>query len=632
MLNIPETVKALFKRDGVYKNFRVHFPNGELSDLTNENVMQESVKFTESVCSQDVFKFGLTEASVIEFETVGVANMYGMTIECSCEIDCSSLPAADKAAIAAGTWDGTWDGVNEVFAVPYGTFRVESCPRDHQAMTHRRVTAYTASLNNVETKAFPFLPEEAPWNSLKIRIDAILSLFFGYGLTEEDASEFWQVPENAPYQPHKLYMENGDTVSFTRPYSDTNGIVGMVVYDNNYSRWWGNQKSFFKLDGMEDYSLSDYEDFGRSFVDAFNELGYDVTYDQNGNKKYETNYDAIKAEYPYLFSPCIEYAVLRPKDATRAYLRYPIDYDLLLPAVTDVYYSDQSTRPNQNFAIYPNDKTIAVVKVSVLHICAGDSQTLNWDAIVSSETYFKHFQFTPQNPLPAQISGKVYSPQHSGIQYLAVDNGGKAGKLKGYDYQDRAKQLQMYSYGNTFDTLEMINGALEIEAKFATASRSGGNKIIGIDNNSSVVVIPGEYRQMWFDEYNVEPIGTIRYAYTDEAGEEQIVDYKFGDGASIYDMTDNEVLKLMDGADPSVIEAMLDAYFIPHIAAVNFVPIDLAMKGLPYLEAGDALSVTAQDGTVCNSYALRHEISGIQALEAQIDSQSGLIIESEAAT
>ena len=176
MLNIPDSVKALFKQDGVRKNFRAHFPNGELSDLTNENVMQESVKFTESVCSQDVFKFGLTEASVIEFETVGGGNMYGMTIDCSCEIDCSSLSAADKAAIAAGTWDGTWDGENEVFSVPYGTFRVESCPRDHQAMAHRKVTAYTEDMsepNEFEQKKLAVYGWSKTYDRVKISADYI---------------------------------------------------------------------------------------------------------------------------------------------------------------------------------------------------------------------------------------------------------------------------------------------------------------------------------------------------------------------------------------------------------------------------------------------------------------------------
>jgi hypothetical protein len=233
------------------------------------------------------------------------------------------------------------------------------------------------------------------------------------------------------------------------------------------------------------------------------------------------------------------------------------------------------------------------------------------------------YPFTPNKRPPTAVYGKRYVLDNVG-PYIPIEPSGEYAKKSG-----RARYV-VYDYSNSFDVLKGLNGQLELQAKFVTASRAGGNKIIGIDSTSPTAVIPGEYRQMWFDEYNVEPIGTIRYSYTDEAGEEQVVDYRFGDGASVYDMTDNEVLKLMDGADPSVIEALLDASFIPNLAPVNFLPVDLSMKGLPYLEAGDAISVTAQDGTVCNSYALRHEISGIQALEAQIDSQSGLIIESEA--
>ena len=33
MIEIPEAVKALFSSDTVHKNFHVHFPNGETSDL-----------------------------------------------------------------------------------------------------------------------------------------------------------------------------------------------------------------------------------------------------------------------------------------------------------------------------------------------------------------------------------------------------------------------------------------------------------------------------------------------------------------------------------------------------------------------------------------------------------------------
>ena len=148
MLTIPSQIKTLYQTDGVQKNFRVHFPNGEYSDITNSDVVSESVHFTESLCSQSVFKFGLAEASVLEFETVGIGNMYGMTIEASIEIDTSSLSAAQISAIQADEGDGTLVLVSAsdigygFYRIPLGVFRVDSCPRNHGAMAHRKVTAY----------------------------------------------------------------------------------------------------------------------------------------------------------------------------------------------------------------------------------------------------------------------------------------------------------------------------------------------------------------------------------------------------------------------------------------------------------------------------------------------------------
>lgn len=87
MLDIPEEVKNLFRQDSITKNFRVHFPNGERADLTNDNVVSESVQFTESLCSQENLKFGLCEASVLEFETIDVENISGCEITAGIEID-----------------------------------------------------------------------------------------------------------------------------------------------------------------------------------------------------------------------------------------------------------------------------------------------------------------------------------------------------------------------------------------------------------------------------------------------------------------------------------------------------------------------------------------------------------------
>lgn len=91
MLNIPQNIQSLIKSDSVYKNFRVKFCGSGKNDLTNSDIVQDSVKFTESLCSRNSFQLGLCESPQIEFETVGVGDISGQTIECSIELDCESI-------------------------------------------------------------------------------------------------------------------------------------------------------------------------------------------------------------------------------------------------------------------------------------------------------------------------------------------------------------------------------------------------------------------------------------------------------------------------------------------------------------------------------------------------------------
>ena len=96
MLNIPEEVRNLFKDSDVRKNIRIHFPNGERPDFINDNIDEESLSFTESICSQDALKFGLCEAPVLEFSTAEIENIKGMEIEASIEVDVSTAENVTK--------------------------------------------------------------------------------------------------------------------------------------------------------------------------------------------------------------------------------------------------------------------------------------------------------------------------------------------------------------------------------------------------------------------------------------------------------------------------------------------------------------------------------------------------------
>jgi hypothetical protein len=86
MLNIPAEIRNLFKMDGIRKNIRIHFPNGEREDITNDNIIKDSFRFSERLCSRDSLKFGLCEANSLEVECFDVANVKGATIEASVEL------------------------------------------------------------------------------------------------------------------------------------------------------------------------------------------------------------------------------------------------------------------------------------------------------------------------------------------------------------------------------------------------------------------------------------------------------------------------------------------------------------------------------------------------------------------
>ena len=618
MLNIPDSVKALFKQDGVHKNFRAHFPNGELPDITNENIVQESVKFTESVCSQDVFKFGLTEASVIEFETVGVANMYGMVIECSCEIDCSSLSSADKADIAAGTWDGTWDGVNDVFSVPYGVFTVESCPRNHEAMAHRKVTAYSASYSDASYN-LPWFPDNMYTPKLSIDPSAFIAQISRVGLTQVNAvSATGSIPIGS------LYDSNGKGYAIT-PVVGENRRVS-PSHDND-------AVSFVETD--LEWNEAEYRAYGNDIADQLTVLGYDLTYNAKKQKIFADNRQALENSNPMLFGPTI--AVATGGNSITFLYHCKIKPGQLYPILAQSKYQSSAAFCSVDSFAWTSGSP-GHQRVFYYHTPRNDPRILlgeyaNDGTLPTVETIYPSLPLPNLNP---NANVKFYHYDAKSFPRIAIESMGVSRTDSDTTNPSgttwKTKNYNVFSYVGALDKLKITNSMAELNALFGRVNRKGEAEFIRIDDSAPLAIPPGEYMSLWWDEFEVEPIGTVRYGY--EADGEQVkLDYNFGNGASLYDMSDNEVFRLASGADQASVVFALATDFVPHVDPINFVPIDFEMKGLPYLEAGDALAITAQDGTVVNSYALRIEISGVQALQMEIESQSGLIIDSgEAAT
>lgn len=586
MLSIPSAVEALFKTDLTRKNFRVHFPNGEMNDITNDNVLIETVKFTESLCSQDVLRFGLTEASMIEFESVGVANMYGMTIECGIEIDTTSLTAAQISAIQAGTWDGTlvlaadsdlgWG----YFRIPYGTFRVDSCPRNQQAMTHRRVKAYSIGVES-KYSANPFelaklallLPGSNGtynpnakclfYSALAYR-DAGLMAAAGYTKTQI-------TPGTAGYfgSTYSLKLTDSTTISMTADgYRQTAGSGGtattMFAIDTHGYDYAGMLQGFVDfLEGLNvDPVASGYPDMvtlaktmvGPGFAPCV-EYSYTVNGTSYGNIGLASILYSNEAVCPYL--PGLGYQISIPNSVE------------LMTTIGGVYHSKGYTIPSGSYAtVYSLTDTAAATALDTMAIAF--PATLQQSRTISG-TSFKCWSFVDAVPL-----------------------------------------------------LDYVNGYLELLGRFGKVSRAGGAELLSLSSASPVAIGPGDTEELWWDEYDVQPVGSVTYSFGNGEASELV----FGTGRSVYDLTDNAALKALTGATKAGVEALLAAALIPALSAVAYTPVELSIRALPWIEAGDALQITAEDSTVVDTFALNHVISGIQALFDDIEAKGGELVDS----
>lgn len=588
MLNVPTEVQALFKTDSVFKNFHVHFPNGENADLTNDDIVSESVSFTESICSAQVFQFGLSERSQIEFECVGVQNIYGMTIECAIEICVDSLGASwisDHAP--TGNEDFldlqvcTYDGRN-MYRVPYGRFIVESCPRSQGAMKHRRVTAYSVAGDKAELTAstqakFAMVTsdETIKQNMLLLAAEQMKSVT-GLTLTEtvlgSSAFTVTTTEETLPlYETGGIYVYR-DTLRAT--------VTRMTLTDSTVIQ------SISKL-------LRFTSDADPSFFD-------DVSaYMKEHYPSYATGAEMFwKVRLHY--SPDISASV-----ANNVFLNSD-DSLYVYP------YYGEAQKPELSFVT-------AVTNMRITRISEGSQSTV--------------ISFGDAGTFITDYALNVYELTDTAQALMNIT-------VKGTGYESISigvgEKQNYYSYTDTLNATDLYNGFLELFGSFGKVSRSGDIETLVISQSEPVAMTPAEYSELWWDEYDVESVGTVTYKYYDTPTSSELVGtYTLtGGGASTYQMNNNYALLNLsvtptEAGTETVAEfvnQILASLFVPKLPDINFTPVTLDAIGLPYIEAGDYLEIDdADDGTV-GTYVLSRTLSGIQVLTDSIESKGGEVL------
>ena len=84
-------------------------------------------------------------------------------------------------------------------------------------------------------------------------------------------------------------------------------------------------------------------------------------------------------------------------------------------------------------------------------------------------------------------------------------------------------------------------------------------------------------------------------------------------------MSDNYFIKTQGVLTETQVDDILDMY-AKVLTYLQYYVADIEMKAVPYMEAGDSVSVITQDGGF-STFCLRHRISGMQSLKDNIEAR-----------
>lgn len=564
MLNIPDKVKTLFLNDSILKNIRIHFPNGEHRDITAYDMEEESFSLTESLCSQERLKFGLSEAAVVQFVTKGIGNIKGLEIQCQVEIDISSL---DDDFIEE--YGQTSDDVPFPFyPITLGFFTVKSCPTESVSDTESRsVKAYdrlisqsldydkTEELNNY-LKSKPACVPQTVYTLEKMMLQDFNINHERTNIPVEVERKGQVVAET--YAP-KIVSAEGQTTTGSEIQINVvtlSNFESAEIYDVIFSKliefaWIYDDLKFYQEEhgfmvGSNDYWWLDHG------------LQIEIV-DNNGNTLIFTEKDAINDVISVLgIGNIIEFR-----------FRYVYSYHIYFYDVFGELWDWQQ------------------------YMSSADVESLlNYISIEKLELY--------------DIEKKAIPPVLTSCTLRNILNA-------------------VFEINGTFANINRETGMLEERdvggfALYPSETLYPSDELYPGDTTDVVPV--GLYSHAVHDDSKIKPYGKIIAHYKTTDAEGYTIDAKyehtFNEDGITYNLNSNWILQNCIFTEEEV--AALCVYMEERIRHITYTAGAVSAKGLPWIEAGDTLEVLTNKGGF-ELIVLRRTLSGIQGLIDDIEAK-----------
>lgn len=646
MLNIPEEIKQKLL-EGCNKNFRVHFPNGEHSDITNENIVSESVSFTESICSQSELKFGLCESPYIEFETFGIGKIKGCEIECSLEIpttrnveqiaisDYYDYPTSGKFAA------GDVVKIDLMKPIADAVVRVRGWLVNQNMQTDDNQVFYITWTDDMN-KTSPYgqstqiVIEDVGTTLASVIVDTVYPIPLGRFVVDSCKKQADMT--------HRRIIAYGITEIIRESNSDNSNSQRLFKYNTDYKYdpirrifTYFNNVDASSISTLEELEISEERDIIRTMVGnseySISVQGMKVPtnlFESNPNELYLIKSDALTNVDTVIENTLNEFRSIVGREITKlekndieSFVRRYCGNVIFLKGKTEYI----ETFPEEQFYFYP-----------YMPKQSGETD--------QGSIPFAMFAFGFKRIL-TNVGSDITFRDKTKIHYYKVSSN-YFGILETTEKRTKVKvgSTTYYQWLNTWkaeDALKYVEAFCELMGMFGKAGRDGKMRFISLSERFSALypsetLYPSDdlfpssvnggtlqkssYQNIWYDDDYVLPYANVRIDIVDSNDTHTIHTYHIESKIEVpnnnktYDLSENAIIK--KSTFLGSVETLLE-YFGNNVASISYMPSEIEMQGRPDLEAGDVLEIATTDETI-TTIILSRTMNGIQALFDSIKS------------
>ena len=673
MIQVPELVKDALRDGRLKKNYRFNVLNNDNTvDFTidNDNLVKESVKIDERMCSGDLLKFGLCEGSSLEFQYFGLANIKGRRIQAFIDV---------QYIVENPGWN-YYGLINNSTSFEirltggYATYKAVIPAHTPGVLTYYRGGSTEETYNVADTDAEQVLEFHDCTTSDKIRY------LFYVGALREIGIYYYQkyLWANIPMG----YF----TVSKCSRQAST-GIIKVTAYNKLMSDYldatanelidaavsegeWGLPNNTASLRTILDRTLGDYSievapDIAQTIAPYGNYKSYNSAVYTRLNSSYQrsgyymhvfyiTHYISItggfKSDSYYRIS-------INPKaiddyfeakrspmirdDNDNLYEFTSVDLQPGQTAGTHYTYYDASSAPNYERLVVINSDQTQTLSYSFLTNREINNYDTGWITGISGDravllylpiyyyenTYYNYPSLSDAIMRTMDEAFEEFMPylaQHMTIVERNLSTIEKKtftladveawGDVTLRDLQSAAFET-MCQFGqldretDLFSGVELNSGGLyPADTLYPSSIYPSG---AGVTSNKSY------YSKLWTDEHGSESFRNLVITYKGLDANNQEADFEFtkvvnANGTTDYIMDNNWLFRNLVWTQADISD-YADA-MAAKMAGIRWFPFEMWCAGLPYVETGDLIEVAVGEDTY-PSYILQRTLQGIQNLQ-----------------